>query len=119
MNLRIRRVSELIKQEVSEIVRRDVASGDIGFITITGAEVASDLKTARVYFSMIGPKSNREAARQLLQRHRAHIQHELGKQIVLKYLPHLEFVYDESLERGDRLLHLLDEIEKENEKKQP
>jgi len=118
MNLRIRRVSELIKQEVSEIVRRDVAAGDIGFITITGAEVAADLKTARVYFSMIGPKANREKALHLLRRNRGHIQHELGKQIVLKYTPHIEFTYDESLERGDHLLQILDELEKENEKKQ-
>ncbi len=118
MNLRIRRVSELIKQEVSDIVRRDVSAGEIGFLTVTGAEVAADLKTARIYISMIGPKANRPAALALLQRNRAHIQHELGKRVVLKYLPHLEFVYDESLERGDRLLHIMDEIEKENEEKQ-
>lgn len=117
MNLRIRRVSELIKQEVSEIVRRDVSSGDIGFITVTGAEVASDLKTARIFISMIGPKANRGAAVKLLQRQRVHIQAELGKRVVLKYLPHLVFVYDDSLERGDHLLQIMDEIEKENKEK--
>jgi|ERR1051326_2491191 ribosome-binding factor A len=119
MNLRIQRVSELIKQEVSEIVRRDVVSGDIGFITVTGAEVAADLKTAKIYFSMIGPKAKRGAALALLQRNRAHIQHELSKRITLKFLPHLDFIYDESLERGDHLLQIMDELEKENEKKQP
>jgi ribosome-binding factor A len=117
MNLRLRRVSELVKREVSEIVRRDVPSGNVGLITVTGAEVASDLKTARVYFSMIGPKSNRGAAMALLQRQRAHIQHELGERIVLKYLPHLEFVYDDSLERGDRLLQIMEEIDKEKQEK--
>jgi ribosome-binding factor A len=117
MNLRIRRVSELIKQEVSEIVRRDVSTGNVGFITVTGAEVAADLKTARVYVSMIGPKANRGAAIALLQRQRAHIQHELGRRIVLKYTPHLEFVYDDSLERGDRLLQIMDEIDKEKQEK--
>lgn len=115
----MQRVSELIKQEVSEIIRRDVVSGDIGFITVTGAEVAADLKTARIYFSMIGPKANRGAAHGLLQRNRGHIQHELSKRIVLKFLPHLEFIYDESLERGDHLLQLMDELEKEDEKKKP
>lgn len=117
MNLRLRRVSTLIKQEVSEIIRRDVPTTDIGLITVTGAEVASDLKSARVYVSMIGPKAKRASAVQLLQKERAHIQHELSKRIVLKYLPHLEFVYDDSLERGDRLLQLMDEIEKEREEK--
>lgn len=119
MNLRIRRVSELIKQEVSEIVRRDVSSGDIGLITVTGAEVASDLKSAQVFISVIGPKAKRSSAIELLQRQRAHIQHELGKRVVLKYLPHLEFVYDDSLERGDRLLQIMDEIEKESGEKNP
>lgn len=117
MSVRIQRVSELVKQEVSEIIRRDVTTGEIGFITVTGAEVASDLKTGKIYYSMIGPKANRGAAQALLQRNRAHIQHELGKRIVLKFLPHLEFIYDESLERGDHLLQLMDELEKENEKK--
>mgnify|MGYP001161867683 CR=1 FL=1 len=118
MNLRIRRVSELVKQEVSEIVRRDVSTDDIGLITVTAVEVASDLKTARIYVSLIGPKSKRAAAVHLLQRQRAHIQNELGKRIVLKYLPHLEFMYDDSLERGDRLLQIMDEIEKESEEKE-
>jgi ribosome-binding factor A len=119
MNLRIRRVSELVKQEVSEIVRRDVSTGDLGLITVTGAEVASDLKTARVYVSMIGPKAKRGDAIHLLQRQRLHIQNELRKRIVLKYIPHLEFEYDDSLERGDRLLQIMDELEKESGQKKP
>jgi len=119
MNLRMRRVSELIKQEVSEIVRRDVSAGDIGLITVTGAEVASDLKTARVYISLIGPKAKQASAVHLLQRQRAHIQHELGKRVVLKYIPHLEFEYDDSLERGDRLLQIMDELQKESDQKKP
>lgn len=117
MNLRLRRVSELVKQEVSEIVRRDITSTEIGLITITGAQVAADLKTARVFFSMIGPKANRGAATQLLQRNRGHIQHELAKRIVLKFLPHLEFEYDDSLERGDRLLQIMDELDREQNQK--
>ena len=111
--MRIRRVSALIKQEVSEIIRRDVPTPDLGLITVTGAEVASDLKTARIYVSMIGPKTRRGEAIQLLTRQRGHIQHELAKRIILKSLPHLEFIYDDSLERGDRLLQIMDEIEQE------
>jgi ribosome-binding factor A len=110
---RMQRVSELVKQEVSEIIRRDVASEDVGMITVTGCEVASDLKTARVYISVIGGADKQTAALALLERHRGHVQRALGKAVVLKYIPHLAFHIDESMERADRIERILDEIEHE------
>jgi len=107
----MRRVSELVKQEVSEIIRRDIAAGDIGLITVTGCEVAADLKNARVYVSVIGDAAKHAAALALLERHRGHIQHTLGRAVVLKYTPHLHFLIDEGMERGDRILRLLDELD--------
>lgn len=109
----MQRVSELIKQEVSEIIRRDIASESVGMITVTGCEVASDLKTARVYVSVIGDAGTQAAALALLQRHQGHIQRALGKAVVLKYIPHLAFHIDESVERADRIERILDEIERE------
>lgn len=117
-SFRMRRVSELVKQEVSQIIRRDVNAGSIGLITITGCEVATDLKTARIYISVIGDGS-KQAALALLERHRGHIQHELGRAVVLKYTPHLYFHLDESLERGDRILRILDEIERPKPANEP
>jgi len=116
---RMRRVSELVKQEISEIIRSDIASGDIGLITVTGCEVASDLKTARVYVSVLGGKEKQAAALALLERQHGHIQHALGRAVVLKYTPHLQFHIDDSLERGDRVLRILDEIEKEEHSDEP
>lgn len=111
---RMQRVSELVKQEVSEIIRRDVASESVGMVTVTGCEVASDLKTARVYISVIGGAEKQAAALALVERHRAHIQRTLGRSVVLKYIPHLSFYIDESLERADRIERILEEIEHEN-----
>lgn len=110
---RMQRVSELVKQEVSEIIRRDVASENVGMITVTGCEVASDLKTARVYISVIGDADKQAAALALLERHRGHIQRDLGRAVVLKYTPHLAFHIDETPERADRIEKLLNEIEHE------
>ncbi len=110
---RMQRVSELVKQEVSEIIRRDVSSESVGMLTVTGCEVASDLKTARVYVSVIGGANKQAAALALLERHRAHIQRTLGRSVVLKYIPHLSFYIDDSLERADRIERILDEIEHE------
>lgn len=112
-SFRIRRVSELVKQEVSEIIRRDIATGDIGLITVTGCEVATDLKNARVYISVIGGSDKQTAALALLHRHQGQIQHALGRAVILKYTPHLHFLIDEGMERGDRILRILDEIEHE------
>lgn len=110
---RMQRVSELVKQEVSEIIRRDVACEDVGMITVTACEVASDLKTARVYVSVIGDADKQADALALLERHRGHIQRALGRAVVLKYIPHLAFHIDESIERADRIERILDQIEHE------
>jgi ribosome-binding factor A len=110
---RMQRVSELIKQEVSEIIRRDIDSESVGMVTVTSCEVASDLKTARVYISVIGDAGKQAAALELLERHRGHIQRTLGRSVVLKYIPHLAFYIDESMERADRIERILDEIEHE------
>ena len=111
--LRMQRVSELVKQEVSEIIRRDIASETIGMITVTGCEVASDLKTARAYISVIGDAAKQAAALALLERHQGHIQRALGRAVVLKYVPHLTFYIDDSIERAGRIEKILDEIEHE------
>ena len=112
-SFRMRRVSELVKQEISEIIRRDIPIGDIGLITVTACEVASDLKTARVYVSVLGGKEKQAAALALLERQHGHIQHALGRAVVLKYTPHLYFHIDKGIERGDRILRILEEIERE------
>ena len=109
----MQRVSELVKQEVSEIIRRDVASESVGMLTVTGCEVASDLKTARVYISVIGDAGKQAAALALLERHRGHIQRVLGRSVVLKYIPHLSYYIDESMERAERIERILGQIEHE------
>jgi len=112
-SFRMQRVSELVKQEVSEIIRRDVATGNVGLITVTACEVAPDLKNARVYVSVLGDADKQAAAIALLERHRGRIQHALGRAVVLKYTPHLHFMIDEGVERGDRILRILDELDPE------
>jgi ribosome-binding factor A len=109
-SFRMRRVTELVKQEVSEIIRRDIATGDIGLVTVTACEVANDLKSARVYVSVIGNADKQAAALALLERQRGHIQHSLGRAVVLKYTPRLHFLIDEGVERGERILRILDTI---------
>ena len=106
---RLERVSELVKQQVSEIIQEFTLT-DCGFITVTGAEVSPDLKEGRIFISVIGPEEQRRRALHTLTAQHGHIQHELAHRIILKYTPHLAFVLDDTEARAERIDHLLDEL---------
>ncbi|HTS19469.1 MAG TPA: 30S ribosome-binding factor RbfA [Verrucomicrobiae bacterium] len=110
---RMERVSELVKREVSEIVQ-GLNLTDCGFITITGAEIAPDLKEGRIYTSVIGSAEQKQRALVTLERQHGHIQHELARRVVLKYTPRLTFVLDETEARATHIEHLLDELDTEH-----
>jgi ribosome-binding factor A len=107
---RIKRVSELVKREVSEIIQELNLTG-CGFLTVTAAEVSPDLKEGRVYLSVIGSAEQKQRALDALGRQHGHIQGELGHRIVLKYTPRLKFVLDETEARAVHIEQLLDELE--------
>lgn len=108
-NRRIQRVSELVKQQVSEIVQQFNLAG-CGFITVTDAQVAPDLKEGRIYFSVIGTSWQKEQAQSALQGRHDLIQKELAQRIVLKYTPRLTFVLDETETQATHIERLLNEL---------
>jgi ribosome-binding factor A len=108
-NRRIERVSELVKQQLGEVIQQ-LSLHDCGFITVTGAEVSPDLKDARVYISVIGkPGQDKNAIAALTAEH-SRIQHELSRRVILKYTPRLRFLLDETESRAQHIEHLLDEL---------
>ena len=107
------RVNELLKREISDLLHTRF-QGRAVYITITGVQVSSDLKTARVYYSVLGTEEQRRASRHFFKTEGAEIRHQVGKRVVLKYLPALSFVYDDSIERGLRLNELIDQLEQGN-----
>lgn len=109
-NRRVQRVSELVKQQVSEVVQ-DLNLGNCGFVTVTAADVSPDLKEGRIYVSVIGSPEQKPRALAALERQHGHIQHELARRIVLKYTPRLTFVLDETESRAEHIEHLLDELD--------
>ncbi len=110
MSLRTVRVCELIKRELGMIVGRDVKF-EAPLVSVRAVDITPDLKNAHVFISAIGTKWQKEQAIQTLEANRKHLQHELSRRVVLKYTPHLYFQLDESIERGTRVLNLLDEID--------
>jgi ribosome-binding factor A len=110
MSLRLLRVCELLKRELSVIVGRDIRF-DAPLVSVRAVDITPDLKNAHVFISAIGTKLQKDRALELLNAQRQHLQHELSRRVILKYTPHLHFELDESIERGTRVLSLLDEIE--------
>ncbi|MGZ8937807.1 MAG: 30S ribosome-binding factor RbfA [Limisphaerales bacterium] len=112
MSLRLERVRELLKRELGEIIRRELPISEAGLITVNEVGVAPDLKSATVFVGVIGTAEERKRASHLLEKESKRIQGLVGRAVVLKYTPHLKFVMDEAIERGNRVLEILDEIEK-------
>jgi ribosome-binding factor A len=109
MKHRLLRVCELIKRELGVIVGRDVKF-DAPLVTVRAVDITPDLKNAHVFVSIIGSPGQKKQALAALEGARQHLQHELSRRVILKYTPHLHFELDESIERGTRVLSLLDEI---------
>ena len=109
MSLRIVRVCELIKRELGVIVGREMKF-EAPLVSVRAVDITPDLKNAHVFVSAIGTKWQKDQAIAALEANRQHLQHELSRRVILKYTPHLHFQLDESIERGTRVLNLLDEI---------
>ncbi len=113
--MRMERVSDLIKEEISRLLQRDVRDPRIGFVTVTGASVTADLRSARVFVSILGEPGTREESVRALQSAAGYLRRALFKNLRLRYSPALEFVLDESLDRGERIESLLRDIRDERE----
>ena len=104
------RVNELVRREISEILHTRFRSECVG-ITITEVKVANDLRNARVYYAVLGGQEDTQLAQLFLKKQGREIRHLLGRRVVLKYTPFLNFVHDESIARGFHLNNLLDELD--------
>ncbi len=110
--VRYERVRELLKRELGEIIRRQIPLQEGGVISVNDVALARDLQSARVYVSIIGTAEQQKRGEELLVQNTVAIQNLLGQAVVLRYTPHLRFLLDDSVARGDRILSILDEIER-------
>ncbi len=110
--LRQQRVRELLKREIGEAIRRELPVDQAGLITVNDVEVSGDLRYATVFTSILGTAEQQKAGFAMLTRNRLRIQDLVAKAVVLKYTPRLRFVYDDSVMRGNRVLEIINELEK-------
>lgn len=109
MKHRLLRVNELLKRELSSLLVREMNFEDL-LVTVNQVDVTPDLKSAHVYISVLG-SIGREEVIPALEENRAMLQAALSRHVTLKYTPHLIFHLDDSIERGSRVLEILEEIE--------
>ena len=105
-----RRVSELVHIHLSNLLERKIKDPRLDMVTITDVVVTPDVSRADVYFSALGGEEGQEDAREGLRSAAGYLRRELGRELRLRNIPELVFHYDRSLERGERISTILDEL---------
>lgn len=108
---RLQRVRELLKREIGEVIRRELPVTEAGLISVTDLDVSGDLQHATVFLSILGNTEQRRTGLALLRKNRSRIQGFVAKSVILKYTPHLRFVIDDAVARGNRVLEIIAELE--------
>jgi ribosome-binding factor A len=109
MKHRMLRINEVVKRELSGIIAREIRF-EGALVSINHVDVTPDLKNAHVFVSVLGSDIS-ESVLNKLASHRAILQAELARHVTMKYTPHLTFHLDDSIERGARVIEILQEIE--------
>jgi len=110
VSTRTDRVSDLIKDEISRLLLREVRDPRVGFVTITGASVSPDLKAVRVHVSVLAAPEARRESLKALNAAAGFFRRALFKNLGLRFAPAVSFHLDESLDRGDRIERVLRQI---------
>jgi ribosome-binding factor A len=106
---RMRRINEVLREVVGAAVSGDLSDPRIGFVTVTSVETSPDLRTAKVFVSVLGDEEEREATLAALRSSHGVIQNRIAAETRMKRTPTLTFHYDETIEQGVRISHLLEE----------
>lgn len=115
MTRRTRQVGELLKEEVDDIIRREVKDPRIGFFSITNVEVPPDLRSARVYVSVLGSEHERDETIEALSSASGFVRHHLKPRLRMRQIPVLEFRDDRSMEYAEQISNTLREIRAQDE----
>jgi ribosome-binding factor A len=108
---RMRRVDEAMREVLSGAITSELKDPRVGFVTVTAVETSPDLRHARVYVSVLGNAGVRRRSLQALKGAHGFLQRKIGSELRMKNTPQLQFVYDDTPERGMRITQLLEEDE--------
>ncbi|MEQ9667599.1 30S ribosome-binding factor RbfA [Coleofasciculus sp. G2-EDA-02] len=119
-NRRVSRVSSLIQQEVSQMLLHDIKDDRVGagMVSVTDVDVSGDLQHAKIYVSIYGTEEAKSETMAGLQSATGFVRRELGRRVRLRRTPEVVFIEDQGLERGDRMLTLLNQLSQERHSKE-
>lgn len=106
---RQQRIGAEMQRVLAELISREVRDPRVGMVTLTAVQVAPDLSVARVLFVPFGGRQETGEVQEGLARAAGYLRGEVGRRLSLRHAPRLEFVFDESIERADRLTRLIDD----------
>src|SRR5919204_2666869 len=109
MAQRMRRVNELMREVIGSAITSELEDPRIGFVTVTSVDTSPDLRSARVYVSVLGDEAEREATLAGLRSSHGVLQSAIASEMRIKRTPTLSFHYDETPERGMRITRLLED----------
>ena len=103
-----------MKRAIGEAVRREFNVNEVGLITVNDVDVGGDLKSAVVFVSILGSTDQQKRGLHVLEEHRVRLQGLVARSVVLKYTPTLKFVGDDSILRGNKVLQIIEDLEKDS-----
>ena len=109
MKNRLVRVCEVLKREIGVIIRRELEFENT-LVTVSDVDITPDLKQAHIFISALGLPAGRRKAMEALESHRVMFQTELSRRVQMKHTPHLNFRLDDAIERGTRVIDIMDEL---------
>jgi ribosome-binding factor A len=109
------RIGDQIRLELSELLARQVKDPGVGFVTIVDVRVTPDLQIARVYYTSLGDEQARAQTRRALDRALPFLRRQVGQRLQLRRVPELEFFYDETIERADRIERIIRDLHAQDE----
>lgn len=111
MSRRRLQVGEFLREELSDIIRRDVKDPRIGFFSVTGVTVSGDLRTAQVFVSVLGTDEERVATLAALRSATGFVRHQLRPRLRMRQIPELDFRDDRSMEYAEEIARTLQSLE--------
>ena len=112
MSVKIERLNDQFQKEISIILQTEIKDQDIHFVTITGCETTNDLSFCKVYFTVLD-NSKKDSTLEALRGAASFIRGELSKRVQVRHTPELKFIYDDSIEYGNKIEKIIEKINEE------
>jgi ribosome-binding factor A len=109
-DLRVERIARALRREISDILRNELKDPRIGFVSVTDVELSSDLRQAKVFCSVLGEQEDKRKAIEGLRSATGFVRTEVARRIRLRHAPEINFLLDESIERGVRVVSLMSKL---------